>query len=76
MLYIAAVRAFLAGEEAQDLAEYCLITALVVLVAGAALVWFGGPLQNLWGGANHAIDSAGAASGGPAPGAGTAVPRQ
>jgi Flp pilus assembly pilin Flp len=40
------------GERGQDLAEYCLLTALVALLAVAVLIHMSGGMQALWDGAN------------------------
>ncbi|HTS61573.1 MAG TPA: hypothetical protein VMH28_06090 [Candidatus Acidoferrales bacterium] len=44
--------AFRTEERGQDLAEYCLLTALVALVAVAIFVHFSGGIQAVWGSAN------------------------
>jgi Flp pilus assembly pilin Flp len=45
----------IAGERGQDLAEYCLLTALVALVAAGILIHVSGGMQALWGGANTSL---------------------
>lgn len=45
-------------EEGQDLAEYCLLTALVALVAGGILLHLSGGLGNLWSTGNQNLDAA------------------
>jgi Flp pilus assembly pilin Flp len=55
-------------DRGQDLAEYCLLTALIALVAVGILVYFSGGMQALWGSANttlaagNSATSAGAAT--------------
>lgn len=53
------VRRFLAAlhseDRGQDLAEYCLLTALVALVAAGILIHLSGGMQALWGGANASL---------------------
>jgi Flp pilus assembly pilin Flp len=39
----------------QDLAEYCLITAIIALVGVGVFYRVSGGIQNLWGSANSAI---------------------
>jgi len=46
---------FFKEDQGQDLAEYCLITALVVLVAVGILWHISGGLQGIWGNANASI---------------------
>jgi Flp pilus assembly pilin Flp len=43
------------GERGQDLAEYCLLTALVSLIAVAILIHLSGGMQALWTGANTSL---------------------
>ncbi len=43
----------------QDLAEYCLLTALLALIALGFIVHASGGLQNLWGTANRTLASTG-----------------
>jgi len=42
-------------EQGQDLAEYCLLTALVALVGLGIFVHISGGMQALWGGANTSL---------------------
>jgi Flp pilus assembly pilin Flp len=58
------IRAFKAEEHGQDLAEYCLLTALVALVAVGILIHFSGGMQALWGTADTALVAGNAASSG------------
>ena len=58
-LVLAMVRRFVAAlhseDRGQDLAEYCLLTALVALVAAGILIHLSGGMQALWGGANASL---------------------
>ena len=53
------VTGFLQGiwreETGQDLAEYCLLTALVALIGLGIFVHLSGGMQSLWGGANTSL---------------------
>ena len=49
-------------ENGQDLAEYCLLTALVALIAAAILFQVSGGMENLWTVASHSIGAGGAAA--------------
>ena len=42
-------------ERGQDLAEYCLLTALVAIVAVAIFIHFSGGVQALWNSANATL---------------------
>ena len=55
-------------EAGQDLAEYCMVTALLALIALGIFIHVSGGLQNIWGNAGSAIASANstAAAGGEA----------
>jgi Flp pilus assembly pilin Flp len=46
---------FQKNEQGQDLAEYCLITALVALFAGAIFIHVSGGVQDLWNVANTTL---------------------
>jgi len=46
-------------DRGQDLAEYCLLTALVALVAVGILVHFSGGLQAIWNSASSTTVAAG-----------------
>ena len=53
----------LRGEDlGQDLAEYCLLTALVALIALGIFVHVSGGMQALWGGANTSLTQGNIAS--------------
>jgi Flp pilus assembly pilin Flp len=43
------------NDRGQDLAEYCLITAVVALIGLGLFINASGGLQNLWGAANSTI---------------------
>jgi Flp pilus assembly pilin Flp len=47
----------------QDLAEYCLITAVIALIGLGLFVHASGGLQNLWGTASTTITAASASTG-------------
>ena len=49
------------NDAGQDLAEYCLLTALLVLVAGGIFFHVSGGMQNLWSNANTRLASGAAA---------------
>ena len=57
------LRAFRKNEQGQDLAEYCLMTALVALVALGVYWHMVGGMQNLWGAANTSLAAGNAVSG-------------
>jgi Flp pilus assembly pilin Flp len=46
------IRAWSIEERGQDLAEYCLLTALVALVALGIVIHFAGGFQAIWNSAN------------------------
>ena len=43
------------SEQGQDLAEYCLITALIAICACALFLKVSGGVQNIWGTANTTL---------------------
>jgi Flp pilus assembly pilin Flp len=49
------LKAFNAGDRGQDLAEYCLLTALVALIAAGIMIHVSGGMQAVWGGANTSL---------------------
>ena len=55
------LRALHSEDRGQDLAEYCLLTALVALIALAVLVHLSGGMQAVWGGANTSLTAGNAA---------------
>ena len=61
--------AFLREEEnGQDLSEYCLLTALLALIAAGIFIHAAGGVQNLWSVANQTLANGNStvAGGGPA----------
>ncbi|HEV2448227.1 MAG TPA: hypothetical protein VGS58_19985 [Candidatus Sulfopaludibacter sp.] len=55
------IRNFLKRSDGQDLSEYCLLTALVALIA-LAIIWnVSGGVQGLWSTSNTSLASAGTA---------------
>ena len=68
------LKALHAEDRGQDLAEYCLLTALIALVAAGILVHLSGGMQALWSGANTSLTAGQAAiSATPAAAAGSAA---
>jgi Flp pilus assembly pilin Flp len=53
---------FMREEGGQDLAEYCLLTGLLALVAAAILVQASGGMQAIWGTANSSLSGSQGAS--------------
>jgi Flp pilus assembly pilin Flp len=49
-------------EDGQDLSEYCLLMALVALVALGIFLHVSGGMQNLWGVANTSLGNASTSS--------------
>ena len=49
------LKAFNVGDRGQDLAEYCLLTALVALIAAGIMIHVSGGVQAVWGGANTSL---------------------
>ena len=49
------LRTLITGERGQDLAEYCLLTALLALIAVGILIHVSGGMQSLWVGANTSL---------------------
>jgi Flp pilus assembly pilin Flp len=58
-----AVRSFLGRNEGQDLSEWCLITALIALIALGIFWHVSGGMAALWSNSNTSIANAGAAAG-------------
>ena len=65
------LKALITGERGQDLAEYCLLTALVALIAAAILIHLSGGMQALWSGANTSLVNGNSAVSGGSVGSGT-----
>ena len=55
MYFRAFLRRLRNEESGQDLAEYCLLTALLVLVAAGIFVQASGGIQAIWNGANLSL---------------------
>ena len=53
-----AIITFLRREDGQDLADYCLLVALVALVAAGIMLHVSGGLDALWGLGNQNLDAA------------------
>jgi Flp pilus assembly pilin Flp len=49
------LKALQSEDRGQDLAEYCLLTALVALVALGIIVHMSGGMQAVWNGANTSL---------------------
>ena len=49
------LKALIAGVRGQDLAEYCLLTALVALIGAGMLIHLSGGMQAVWAGANNSL---------------------
>lgn len=56
--YHAIVEFFRKRDEGQDLSEYCLLAALVALIALAVFIHASGGIQNLWTVANTSLGNA------------------
>jgi Flp pilus assembly pilin Flp len=65
-------RVFRKSELGQDLAEYCLITALIALVACGILYKVSGGMQGIWTTANTTLAANPQPAGSPASGSGNA----
>ena len=55
MQFRAFLRRFRNEESGQDLAEYCLLTALLTLIAAGIFVYASGGVQAIWAGANTSL---------------------
>ena len=55
------VKALQSEDRGQDLADYCLLTALVALLALGIIIQFSGGMQAVWGGANTSLTAGNAA---------------
>ena len=53
---------FRGRDRGQDLAEYCLITALIALVAGAIFCYASGGIQGIWSSAGTTLAAANTAT--------------
>jgi Flp pilus assembly pilin Flp len=56
-MFATAVRAFWREDRGQDLAEYCLLTALFALIAVGIFVHFSGGFQAVWNSASTTLTS-------------------
>ena len=61
-MFRAVVEFFRDRDEGQDLSEYCLLAALVALIALGIFIHVSGGIQNLWTAANSSLGSATSAS--------------
>ncbi len=57
------------GDRGQDLAEYCLLTALIALLGLGILIHLSGGMQAIWSGANNSLVAGNTALSSPASGA-------
>ena len=62
------------SEHGQDLAEYCLLVALVALIALGLMVHFSGGMQNIWNSANNTLASGSSTGAGAGSSAGASQP--
>ncbi len=70
------LKALHSEDRGQDLAEYCLLTALVTLIAAGIFVYLSGGMQAVWSGANISLTTGTTAiSATPAAAASTPAPR-
>ena len=70
------LKALHSEDRGQDLAEYCLLTALVTLIAAAIFVHLSGGMQAVWSGANISLTTGTTTiSATPAAAASTTAPR-
>jgi Flp pilus assembly pilin Flp len=58
------VSSFHKNDDGQDLAEYCLLVALVALIGLGLLTHFSGGIQNIWNSANQTLASGSSATSG------------
>ncbi len=56
------LKALKSEDRGQDVAEYCLLTALVALIAVAVLIHLSGGMQALWSDANTSLTAGSATS--------------
>ena len=67
------VKALQSEDRGQDLSEYCLLTALVALVALGIIIQVSGGMKAVWGGANASLTAGSAAISGTTGGADTSA---
>jgi Flp pilus assembly pilin Flp len=60
------LRFFRRNDQGQDLSEYCLLTALVALLAAGIFVYASGGIGAVWGSSSSSLATAGAAASGAA----------
>jgi Flp pilus assembly pilin Flp len=60
------LRAIHSEDRGQDLAEYCLLTALVALVALGIVIHLSGGMRAIWGGADISLTAGNSAAAAPA----------
>jgi Flp pilus assembly pilin Flp len=61
VMLVHSLRALHSEDRGQDLAEYCLLTALVALLGMGIFVYLSGGMQAVWGGANTSLTAGNAA---------------
>jgi Flp pilus assembly pilin Flp len=66
------LKALQSEDRGQDVAEYCLLTALVALLAVAVLIHLSGGMSALWSDANTSLTAGSATSSATSTGTGTA----
>ncbi len=66
------LKALQSEDRGQDVAEYCLLTALVALLAVAVLIHLSGGMQALWSDANTSLTAGSSTSSTTSTGTGTA----
>jgi Flp pilus assembly pilin Flp len=66
--------AFRKSDRGQDLSEWCLLTALIALIAFGIFYHFSGGMQNLWGNANTTLATGNAVTSGTTGGSATGSP--
>ena len=71
MKFRAFLRRFRNEESGQDLAEYCLLTALLTLIAAGIFVYSSGGVQAIWASANTSLTTGNITSSSTASGAST-----
>jgi len=62
-IFLRTISIFSRNDQGQDLAEYCLITAIITLIGMAIFFDMSGGLKNLWGTANTTINAASSSAG-------------
>jgi Flp pilus assembly pilin Flp len=67
-MFQAALRVLRESDLGQDLAEYCLLTALVALLALGLFSFVSGGIQGMWSTADTTLVAANASTSSPAPG--------